>query len=227
MRTDTHAIKNATEATARGVLTAHGINEKEANAYAEATSEATVEAIVMSQQDLVTKQDLEIVHTEIDAVHTKLDGKIDAVHMKLDEKIDAVHMKLDEKIDAVHMKLDAKIDAVHTKLDAKIDTVVSGLRVEIADLRTEMKGDNKDLRTEIADLRTEMAKGNTKTLVYMTVIMGLFLSLFTYFNQPRTAPPPLPGYEVQENRQIERRIERPAPEGLKPRQVESEAPNSP
>ena len=212
MRTDTHAIKNATEATARGVLTAHGINEKEANAYAEATSEATVEAIVMSQQDLVTKQDLEIVHKEIDAVHTKLDGKIDAVHMKLDEKIDAVHMKLD-----------AKIDAVHTKLDAKIDTVVSGLRVEIADLRTEMKGDNKDLRTEIADLRTEMAKGNTKTLVYMTVIMGLFLSLFTYFNQPRTAPPPLPGYEVQESQQIEQ----PAPEGLKPGQVESEAPNSP
>ena len=169
MRTDTHAIKNATEATARGVLTAHGINEKEANAYAEATSEATVEAIVMSQQDLVTKQDL--------------------------------------------------------------DVAVAGLRTEMANLRTEMKTDNEKLRTEMKTdnekLRTEMAKGNTKTLVYMTVVMGLFLSLFTYFNQARTAPPPLPGYEVQENRQIERRIERPAPEGLKPEQLESEAPSSP
>ena len=94
--------------------------------------------------------------------------------------------------------------------------MASGLRVEIA-----------DLRTEVAELGTEIAKGNMKTLVYMTVIMGLFLSLFTYFNQPRTAPPPLPGYEVQESRQIERRIEQPVPEGLKPGQVESEAPNSP
>ena len=178
MRTDTHAIKNATEATARGVLTAHGINEKEANAYAEATSEATVEAIVMSQQDLVTKQDL-----------------------------------------------DVAVAGLRTEM-ADIRTEMANLRTEMkgdnAELRTEMKTDNEKLRTEIADLRTEMAKGNTKTLVYMTVIMGLFLSLFTYFNQPRTAPPPLPGYEVQESQQIEQ----PAPEGLKPEQLESEAPNS-
>ena len=76
MRTDTHAIKNATEATARGVLTAHGINEKEANAYAEATSEATVEAIVMSQQDLVTKQDLDVavagLRTEMADIRTEM-----------------------------------------------------------------------------------------------------------------------------------------------------------
>ena len=55
------------------------------------------------------------------------------------------------------------------------------------------------MKTDNEKLRTEMAKGNTKTLVYMTVVMGLFLSLFTYFNQARTAPPPLPGYEVQES----------------------------
>ena len=76
MRTDTHAIKNATEATARGVLTAHGINEKEANAYAEATSEATVEAIIMSQQDLVTKQDLDVavagLRTEMADIRTEM-----------------------------------------------------------------------------------------------------------------------------------------------------------
>ena len=130
MRTDTHAIKRSTQETARSVLTARGVNEKEAEAHAEATAEATVEAIVMSQQDLVTKQDLE-------------------------------------------------------------------------------------LTTE--KLRTEIAKGNIRTTVYTVTILGLFISLVTYFNQPGYVPLPLPGNQVQESQQVEQ----PEPRVLKPEQPES------
>ena len=114
MRTDTHAIKNATEATARGVLTARGINEKEAEAHAEATAEATVEAIVMSQQDLVTKQDLDVA----------------VAGLRTEVKTDIAEFRAEVKTDNAELRTEMKTD--NEKLRAEVKTDIAELRTEIA-----------------------------------------------------------------------------------------------
>ena len=99
MRIDTHAIKNATEATARGVLTVRGINEKEAEAHAEATAEATVEAIVMSQQDLATKQDLDVA---VAGLRTEV--KTDIAEFRAEVKTDNAELRTEVKTDIAELR---------------------------------------------------------------------------------------------------------------------------
>ena len=126
-----------------------------------------------------------------------------------------------------------------TKQDLELTT--EKLRTEMADLRAEMKADNAELRTEmktdneklrtevktdiaefraevktdIAELRTEIARGNLKTVLNIMAIMAFLnttiFALLAYYIQLKFAPLPLPGNQVQESQQIERRIEQPEP----------------
>ena len=97
-----------------------------------------------------------------------------------------------------------------TKQD--LDVAVSGLRTE---MKTDIAEFRAEVKTDIAELRTEIARGNLKTVLNIMAIMAFLnttiFALLAYYIQLKFAPLPLPGNQVQESQQIERRIEQPEP----------------
>jgi uncharacterized protein YdcH (DUF465 family) len=75
---------------------------------------------------------------QINARFEQVDQNIDARFGQLDDKIDARFGQLDDKIDARFGQLDDKID-LHAQLaEARLKTEIAGVRIGLADLRTEM-----------------------------------------------------------------------------------------
>ena len=112
-------------------------------AFAKLTSDDELADAIMESMppvpwtDLATKTDLAQLGTgltnKIDALDTRLTGRID----RLDYKIDALDTRLTGRIDSLETRFDAldnKIDSLDTRLTGRIDTLDTRLGAEIIGL---------------------------------------------------------------------------------------------
>jgi hypothetical protein len=75
------------------------------------------------------------VDSKIDGVEARLSSRIDGVEARLGSRIDGVEARLASRIDSVEARLGSGIDSV----DAKIDGVEATLRVEMIQMREDMR----------------------------------------------------------------------------------------
>jgi len=92
-------------------LKAAGVPEKQAEAEAEALSEA----LAVNFKDLATKDDLK---NELNQLRTELKNDIRETEQRLNARIDGVNSSLNAKIDGVNSSLNAKIDCVNSRIDS-------------------------------------------------------------------------------------------------------------
>jgi tetrahydromethanopterin S-methyltransferase subunit G len=110
--------------------------------------------------------------TQVDARFGQLEEKFDARFGQLEEKFDARFGQLEEKFDARFGQVESRftqVDSRFAQLEEKID-----VNAELAEyrLKTEIAG----VRIEIADLRTELHRS---LRLHMLVIIGVLGTLIT------------------------------------------------
>jgi len=124
----------------------------------------------------------ETVTYSLEAVLTRIEGKIDSLEKRLDEKIDSLEKRIDEKIDSLEKRIDEKIDSLENRIDERFDKVEDRLtKVEIG--QAELKGDIKALDEKIRVAYQEFT--NRGILIALVVaILGGAAKLFGFFPNP-------------------------------------------
>ena len=133
----------------------------------------------------------ETVTYSLEAVLTRIEGKIDSLEKRLDEKIDSLEKRIDEKIDSLEKRIDEKIDSLENRIDERFDKVEDRLtKVEIgqAELKGEIKALDERLSTKIEGLTARVAYQeftNRGILIALVVaILGGAAKLFGFFPNP-------------------------------------------
>ncbi|NCR69846.1 MAG: DUF4164 domain-containing protein [Microcystis aeruginosa LG13-12] len=122
----------------------------------------------------------ETVTYSLEAVLTRIEGKIDSLEKRLDEKIDSLEKRIDEKIDSLENRIDERFDKVEDRLT----------KVEIgqAELKGEIKALDERLSTKIEGLTARVAYQeftNRGILIALVVaILGGAAKLFGFFPNP-------------------------------------------
>ncbi|AKV65442.1 MULTISPECIES: DUF4164 domain-containing protein [Microcystis] len=129
----------------------------------------------------------ETVTYSLEAVLTRIEGKIDSLEKRIDEKIDSLEKRIDEKIDSLEKRIDEKIDSLEKRIDERFDKVEDRLtKVEIG--QAELKGDIKALDEKINGLTARVAYQeftNRGILIALVVaILGGAAKLFGFFPNP-------------------------------------------
>ncbi|GCA84463.1 hypothetical protein MiHa_02435 [Microcystis aeruginosa NIES-2522] len=129
----------------------------------------------------------ETVTYSLEAVLTRIEGKIDSLEKRIDEKIDSLEKRIDEKIDSLEKRIDEKIDSLENRIDERFDKVEDRLtKVEIG--QAELKGDIKALDKKINGLTARVAYQeftNRGILIALVVaILGGAAKLFGFFPNP-------------------------------------------
>jgi chromosome segregation ATPase len=118
----------------------------------------------------------ETVTYSLEAVLTRIEGKIDSLEKRLDEKIDSLEKRIDEKIDSLEKRIDERFDKIEDWLT----------KVEIG--QAELKGDIKTLDEKINGLTARVAYQeftNRGILIALVVaILGGAAKLFGFFPNP-------------------------------------------
>jgi chromosome segregation ATPase len=118
----------------------------------------------------------ETVTYSLEAVLTRIEGKIDSMEKRLDEKIDSLEKRIDEKIDSLEKRIDERFDKIEDRLT----------KVEIG--QAELKGDIKTLDEKINGLTARVAYQeftNRGILIALVVaILGGAAKLFGFFPNP-------------------------------------------
>ena len=116
----------------------------------------------------------------LEAVLTRIEGKIDSLEKRLDEKIDSLEKRIDEKIDSLEKRIDERFDKIEDRLT----------KVEIgqAELKGEIKALDERLSTKIEGLTARVAYQeftNRGILIALVVaILGGAAKLFGFFPNP-------------------------------------------
>jgi len=133
----------------------------------------------------------ETVTYSLEAVLTRIEGKIDSLEKRLDEKIDSLEKRIDEKIDSLEKRIDEKIDSLEKRIDERFDKIEDRLtKVEIgqAELKGEIKALDERLSTKIEGLTARVAYQeftNRGILIALVVaILGGAAKLFGFFPNP-------------------------------------------
>ncbi len=122
----------------------------------------------------------ETVTYSLEAVLTRIEGKIDSLEKRLDEKIDSLEKRIDEKIDSLEKRIDERFDKVEDRLT----------KVEIgqAELKGEIKALDERVSTKIEGLTARVAYQeftNRGILIALVVaILGGAAKLFGFFPNP-------------------------------------------
>ncbi|MFM7878226.1 MAG: DUF4164 domain-containing protein [Microcystis aeruginosa L211-07] len=122
----------------------------------------------------------ETVTYSLEAVLTRIEGKIDSLEKRLDEKIDSLEKRLDEKIDSLEKRIDERFDKIEDRLT----------KVEIgqAELKGEIKALDERVSTKIEGLTARVAYQeftNRGILIALVVaILGGAAKLFGFFPNP-------------------------------------------
>ncbi|MCA2660167.1 MAG: DUF4164 domain-containing protein [Microcystis sp.] len=122
----------------------------------------------------------ETVTYSLEAVLTRIEGKIDSLEKRLDEKIDSLEKRIDEKIDSLEKRIDERFDKIEDRLT----------KVEIgqAELKGEIKALDERLSTKIEGLTARVAYQeftNRGILIALVVaILGGAAKLFGFFPNP-------------------------------------------
>ncbi len=129
----------------------------------------------------------ETVTYSLEAVLTRIEGKIDSLEKRLDEKIDSLEKRIDEKIDSLENRIDEKIDSLENRIDERFYKIEYRLtKVEIG--QAELKGDIKALDEKINGLTARVAYQeftNRGILIALVVaILGGAAKLFGFFPNP-------------------------------------------
>ncbi|MCA2829932.1 MAG: DUF4164 domain-containing protein [Microcystis sp. M086S1] len=126
----------------------------------------------------------ETVTYSLEAVLTRIEGKIDSLEKRLDEKIDSLEKRIDEKIDSLEKRIDERFDKIEDRLT----------KVEIG--QAELKGDIKTLDEKINGLTARVAYQeftNRGILIALVVaILGGAAKLFGFFPNPLKLPVAVP-----------------------------------
>ncbi|NCS27522.1 MAG: DUF4164 domain-containing protein [Microcystis aeruginosa F13-15] len=133
----------------------------------------------------------ETVTYSLEAVLTRIEGKIDSLEKRLDEKIDSLEKRIDEKIDSLEKRIDEKIDSLEKRIDERFDKIEDRLtKVEIgqAGLKGEIKALDERVSTKIEGLTARVAYQeftNRGILIALVVaILGGAAKLFGFFPNP-------------------------------------------
>lgn len=94
-----------------------GIPAADAEAHANALSQAMAEATVSPSELLLLRTD---VLARIEILRTSFDAKIDALSASVDAKIDALRAELNAKIETLRAEVNAKIDALRVEMKARL-----------------------------------------------------------------------------------------------------------
>ncbi|EPF18883.1 MAG: DUF4164 family protein [Microcystis aeruginosa Ma_MB_F_20061100_S19] len=122
----------------------------------------------------------ETVTYSLEAVLTRIEGKIDSLEKRLDEKIDSLEKRIDEKIDSLEKRIDERFDKIEDRLT----------KVEIgqAELKGEIKALDERVSTKIEGLTARVAYQeftNRGILIALVVaILGGAAKLFCFFPNP-------------------------------------------
>jgi chromosome segregation ATPase len=122
----------------------------------------------------------ETVTYSLEAVLTRIEGKIDSLEKRLDEKIDSLEKRIDEKIDSLEKRIDERFDKIEDRLT----------KVEIgqAELKGEIKALDERVSTKINGLTARVAYQeftNRGILIALVVaILGGAAKLFGFFPNP-------------------------------------------
>jgi chromosome segregation ATPase len=122
----------------------------------------------------------ETVTYSLEAVLTRIEGKIDSLEKRLDEKIDSMEKRIDEKIDSLEKRIDERFDKIEDRLT----------KVEIgqAELKGEIKALDERVSTKIEGLTARVAYQeftNRGILIALVVaILGGAAKLFGFFPNP-------------------------------------------
>ena len=127
----------------------------------------------------------------LEAVLTRIEGKIDSLEKRIDEKIDSLEKRIDEKIDSLEQRIDKKIDSLEQRIDERFDKIEDRLnKVEIgqAELKGEIKAIDERLSTKIEGLTARVAYQeftNRGILIALVVaVLGGAAKLFGFFPNP-------------------------------------------
>ncbi|TRV43754.1 MAG: DUF4164 family protein [Microcystis panniformis Mp_MB_F_20051200_S9] len=133
----------------------------------------------------------ETVTYSLEAVLTRIEGKIDSLEKRIDEKIDSLEKRIDEKIDSLEQRIDKKIDSLEQRIDERFDKIEDRLnKVEIgqAELKGEIKAIDERVSTKIEGLTARVAYQeftNRGILIALVVaILGGAAKLFGFFPNP-------------------------------------------
>jgi hypothetical protein len=126
--------------------------------------------------DIETSEAIESLRTDLRHLEDTLGGRIDALGVRIggvDSKIDGVEARLGSRIDRVDAKIDgvdAKIDGVEARLASRIDRVdakIDGVDAKIdrveATLRVEMGQMREDMRHQF-DIATESSRDDIRII---------------------------------------------------------------
>ena len=129
---------------------------------------------------VLLKMSNETVTYSLEAVLTRIEGKIDSLEKRLDEKIDSLEKRIDEKIDSLEKRIDERFDKIEDRLT----------KVEIgqAELKGEIKALDERVSTKIEGLTARVAYQeftNRGILIALVVaILGGAAKLFGFFPNP-------------------------------------------
>jgi chromosome segregation ATPase len=133
----------------------------------------------------------ETVTYSLEAVLTRIEGKIDSLEKRLDEKIDSLEKRIDEKSDYLEKRIYVKIDSLEKRIDERFDKIEDRLtKVEIgqAGLKGEIKALDERVSTKIEGLTARVAYQeftNRGILIALVVaILGGAAKLFGFFPNP-------------------------------------------
>ncbi|MBE5228867.1 MAG: DUF4164 family protein [Microcystis aeruginosa PMC 728.11] len=122
----------------------------------------------------------ETVTYSLEAVLTRIEGKIDSLEKRLDEKIDSLEKRIDEKIDSLEKRIDERFDKIEDRL-TKVEIGQAGLKGEIKAL-------DERVSTKIEGLTARVAYQeftNRGILIALVVaILGGAAKLFGFFPNP-------------------------------------------